>query len=80
MRSWRRSFPVFPGGASSFDAPVKQVFGLAWREASESAWAEAPAAHRGVLGREGIPGPSLRATLTVLAEWLYGEASEPFRH
>ena len=68
--------PGFPAERLPFDALLKQVFGLAWREAPESAWAEALAAHWGVLGREGDPLALAEGDPLTVLEWLYGEASE----
>ena len=68
--------PGFPAERLPFDALLKQVFGLAWREAPESAWAEALAAHWAALGREGDPLALAEGDPLTILEWLYGEASE----
>lgn len=68
--------PGFPAQRLPFDALLKQVFGLAWREAPESAWAEALEAHWATLGREGDPLALAEGDPLTILEWLYGEASE----
>jgi lysyl-tRNA synthetase class 2 len=68
--------PGFPAQRLPFDALLKQVFGLAWREVPASAWAEALAAHWAALGREGDPLALAEGDALTVLEWLYGEASE----
>lgn len=68
--------PGFPARRLTFDALLKDVFGLAWARTGPEDWAKVLQAHWAQRGQEGDPVALAAGDDLSLLEWLYGEACE----